>query len=255
MARGFSGRAAGGACRYSVPWKSGNTGREDGHQSRQVMALSATSPSAAAFPALILYNGILGGFPHSKLYQQVRENTAWPTMSAPAWTASWGCNLSAPASTLQLLADTTGIIQEQLEAMRRAPSACRSWNGPVPASRPPAPDVRRPGRTGGPGGNGRISGRRWTIPASSKRWTAWELTMAAVARECTCRRPTSCPAEVSEVEIRLNQLSSPGGKGTIAAWTTVRPASYPAGFQAQVCRAGHPLRGHPPQRYRRRPGF
>ena len=75
-------------------------------------------------------------------------------------------------------ADTTGIIQEQLEAMRRGAISPQDWNGPVPASRPACSRCtttwanRWPWRwTAGSAGAG------GPFPASSKRWTAWELTM------------------------------------------------------------------------------
>ncbi|MGE5578438.1 MAG: EF-P 5-aminopentanol modification-associated protein YfmF [Bacillota bacterium] len=70
-------------------------------------------------PAMILYDGILGGFPHSKLFVNVREKHSMAYF-ADSSLNSWRGLVTATAGILDVNREkVVGLIEEQVEAMKR----------------------------------------------------------------------------------------------------------------------------------------
>lgn len=78
--------------------------------------IRATDPE---YPALVMYAGILGGFPHSKLFLNVREKASLAYYAYSRIDAALGLMLIGAGIEFADFEAATGIIHEQVEAMAR----------------------------------------------------------------------------------------------------------------------------------------
>ncbi|MBE3582822.1 MAG: insulinase family protein [Limnochordaceae bacterium] len=81
-----------------------------------------------AYPALTMYSAILGGFPHSKLFLQVREKAslayfAWTRLESTMGAMVATCGINAQDEERAL-----DIIQHQVEAMARGDFTEEEWS-------------------------------------------------------------------------------------------------------------------------------
>lgn len=72
-----------------------------------------------AYPALLMYNGILGGFPHSKLFINVREKESLAYYAASRLDGHKGIMTIQSGIEIQNYERAVAIIKEQLESMRQ----------------------------------------------------------------------------------------------------------------------------------------
>lgn len=87
-----------------------------------VLALGYRTPVRFAspdYPALLVFNGVLGGFPHSKLFVHVRERNSLAYFVYSRVEASQGTLLVSAGVDPALQERALAIIQEQLDAVRR----------------------------------------------------------------------------------------------------------------------------------------
>lgn len=78
--------------------------------------MGITSPD---YPALVVYNGILGGFPHSKLFRNVREKASLAYYCSSRLESYKGLLIIQSGIEIANFQQTVDIIKEQLEAMRQ----------------------------------------------------------------------------------------------------------------------------------------
>lgn len=71
-----------------------------------------------AYPALLMYNGILGGYPHSKLFLNVREKASLAYYAASRLDGHKGICTIQSGIEVEHFDQAQKIIQEQLESMR-----------------------------------------------------------------------------------------------------------------------------------------
>jgi predicted Zn-dependent peptidase len=94
--------------------------RMDISQGKLVMALTTDiTQKSDLYPALILYNGILGGFPHSKLFQQVREEKGLAYYIGSSLDSIMGLQFISAGIDAKTFGETDEVILQQLEEMRR----------------------------------------------------------------------------------------------------------------------------------------
>lgn len=92
--------------------------RMDISQGKLVLAqTSDVTQDSDLYPALIMYNGILGAYPHSKLFQNVRERKGLAYYIGSSLDSSMGLQFISAGIEAQTFNDATSLIQEQLEAM------------------------------------------------------------------------------------------------------------------------------------------
>lgn len=87
-----------------------------------VLALGYRTPVRFAspdYPALVVYNGVLGGFPHSKLFVHVRERNSLAYFVYSRLEPSHGALIVSAGIDPALKDRALAIIEEQLEAVRR----------------------------------------------------------------------------------------------------------------------------------------
>lgn len=72
-----------------------------------------------AYPSLLMYNGILGGYPHSKLFLNVREKESLAYYAASRLDGHKGLCTIQSGIEFANYERAVAIIQEQLESMRR----------------------------------------------------------------------------------------------------------------------------------------
>ncbi len=70
------------------------------------------------YPALLLYNGILGGFPHSKLFMNVREKASLAYYASSGIESHKGILTIQSGIEIDNYEKAVAIIKEQLQAMR-----------------------------------------------------------------------------------------------------------------------------------------
>ncbi|MCM3089048.1 insulinase family protein [Bhargavaea ginsengi] len=70
------------------------------------------------FPKMQLANGIFGGFPHSKLFMNVREKESMAYYAASSYLSRYGLITVSAGIDADLADKATKLIDEQLEAMR-----------------------------------------------------------------------------------------------------------------------------------------
>lgn len=94
--------------------------RMDINQGKLVMALTSDiTQKSDQYPALILYNGILGGYPHAKLFQNVREQRGLAYYIGSSLDSIMGFQFISAGIEEKTFEETVSVIQEQLENMRR----------------------------------------------------------------------------------------------------------------------------------------
>jgi predicted Zn-dependent peptidase len=79
-----------------------------------------TSIQDPAYPALLLYNGVLGGFPHSKLFVHVREKASLAYYCSSRLESHKGILTVQSGIEIAHYDKAVKMIQQQLEAMRQA---------------------------------------------------------------------------------------------------------------------------------------
>ncbi|MGZ9584573.1 EF-P 5-aminopentanol modification-associated protein YfmF [Paenibacillus marinisediminis] len=72
-----------------------------------------------AYPAALLYNGILGGYPHSKLFINVREKNSLAYYASSRLDGHKGICTIQSGVEFDLIEKASKIIEEQLEALRQ----------------------------------------------------------------------------------------------------------------------------------------
>ncbi|QAY65653.1 EF-P 5-aminopentanol modification-associated protein YfmF [Paenibacillus protaetiae] len=80
---------------------------------------TSTGYSDPDYPALLMYNGILGGFPHSKLFINVREKESLAYYAATRLDGHKGLLTIQSGIEIANYEKALAIIKEQLESMRR----------------------------------------------------------------------------------------------------------------------------------------
>lgn len=143
------------------------TERMDISQGKLVMALVGDiTQQSDLYPALIMYNGILGGFPHAKLFQNVREQRGLAYYIGSSLDSVMGLQFIAAGIDADTFAETTAVVSQQLAdlAAGRISNEELEW-------------TRSSLRTGllqmeddmgeqvALAVDARLSRRRWTIPA------------------------------------------------------------------------------------------
>lgn len=78
-----------------------------------------TAYSDPAYPALLAYNGILGGFPHSKLFVNVREKASLAYYASSRVDGHKGLMTIQSGIEIENFDKALGIIREQLAAVER----------------------------------------------------------------------------------------------------------------------------------------
>lgn len=71
------------------------------------------------YPAALLYNGVLGGYPHSKLFINVREKNSLAYYASSRYDGHKGIMTIQSGVEFDLMEKATTIIKEQLEAMEQ----------------------------------------------------------------------------------------------------------------------------------------
>ncbi|HEY8529756.1 MAG TPA: pitrilysin family protein [Paenibacillaceae bacterium] len=71
------------------------------------------------YPALLVYNGLLGGYPHAKLFVNVREKASLAYYASSRLEGHKGIIMIQTGIDIANYEKALGIIREQLEAMRR----------------------------------------------------------------------------------------------------------------------------------------
>ncbi|MCQ6557854.1 EF-P 5-aminopentanol modification-associated protein YfmF [Paenibacillus mendelii] len=93
--------------------------RMDVNQGKLNMGLRVhTAYADDDYPAALLYNGILGGYPHSKLFLNVREKASLAYYAASRLDGHKGICTIQSGIEIANYERATAIIQEQLESMR-----------------------------------------------------------------------------------------------------------------------------------------
>ena len=69
------------------------------------------------YPALLVYNGILGGFPHSKLFVNVRERASLAYFASSQLEATKGILIVAAGIAVEKYEQALAIIREQIDAI------------------------------------------------------------------------------------------------------------------------------------------
>ncbi|MCY0876718.1 MAG: pitrilysin family protein [Firmicutes bacterium] len=93
--------------------------RLDVNQGKLNMGLSTNASYASEdYPALLVYNGVLGGFPHSKLFTNVREKASLAYYASSRLEGLKGIIFIQSGIQIENFDQAQGIIVEQLEALR-----------------------------------------------------------------------------------------------------------------------------------------
>lgn len=71
------------------------------------------------YPAALLYNGVLGGYPHSKLFINVREKNSLAYYASSRYDGHKGIMTIQSGVEFNLMQKATEIIKEQLQAMEQ----------------------------------------------------------------------------------------------------------------------------------------
>lgn len=96
------------------------TDRLDVTQGKLNMGLRSTiTYHDDAYPAALLYNGVLGGYPHSKLFINVREKNSLAYYASSRLDGHKGICTIQSGVEFDLMDKATAIIEEQLEEMRQ----------------------------------------------------------------------------------------------------------------------------------------
>lgn len=80
------------------------------------------------YPAALVYNGIFGGYPHAKLFMNVREKSSLAYYASSRLDGHKGVMMIQSGIEFEKYEQALEIIQEQLEAMRRGEISELEWN-------------------------------------------------------------------------------------------------------------------------------
>lgn len=92
----------------------------DINQGKLVMALEGdVTQRSDLYPALIMYNGILGGYPHTKLFQNVREERGLAYYIGSSLDSLMGLQFISAGIDAGSFTETTEVVAHQLAEMGR----------------------------------------------------------------------------------------------------------------------------------------
>lgn len=80
------------------------------------------------YPAALVYNGIFGGYPHAKLFMNVREKASLAYYSSSRLDGHKGVMMIQSGIEFDKYEQALEIIQEQLDAMRKGEISELEWN-------------------------------------------------------------------------------------------------------------------------------
>lgn len=86
-----------------------------------------TTARDAEYPAMLLYDGLLGGFPHSKLFREVREKHSLAYSCSSRMDTSKGLLMVQAGVDFANVKKAEGIVMEQLEALRQGQINEEEW--------------------------------------------------------------------------------------------------------------------------------
>lgn len=137
----------------------------DIQQGKLVMALTTdVTQSSDCYPALILYNGILGAYPHSKLFQQVREQRGLAYYIGSSLDSIMGLQFISGGIDADKFEETIAVIREQLEQIRLGQISREELEWTRASLRTGLLQMHDDlGEQVALAVDGRISSRRWTI--------------------------------------------------------------------------------------------
>jgi len=140
--------------------------RMDINQGKLVMALSSdTTQHSDMYPALILYNGILGGYPHAKLFQNVREKRGLAYYIGSSLDSIMGLQFISAGIDSKSYKETTEVVAEQLEEMRQGKINSQELEWTRSSIKTGLLQMYDDlGEQVALAVDGRITGRQWTIP-------------------------------------------------------------------------------------------
>ncbi len=135
-------------------------------QGQLVMAMTTEiNQSDNRYPALVLYNGILGAFPHSKLFQQVREKKGLAYHIGSSLDSMMGVQFISGGIDAESFDDTVEVIADQLRQMRKGEITADEMEWTRIGLRTGLLQMYDDlGEQVSLAIDGRISGRRWLIP-------------------------------------------------------------------------------------------
>lgn len=144
--------------------------RMDINQGKLVMALASDiTQSSDLYPALILYNGILGGYPHAKLFQNVREKRSLAYYIGSSLDSTMGLQFISAGIDVQSFKETTDVVAQQLEEMRQGKITEQELEWTRSSIKTGLLQMYDDlGEQVALAVDGRISGRQWSIPTLIK---------------------------------------------------------------------------------------
>ena len=139
----------------------------DINQGKLVTALSSNiTQSSDLYPALILYNGILGGYPHSKLFQNVREKRGLAYYIGSSLDSIMGLQFISAGIDAKTFDETVEVMNQQLEDMRQGIIDKQEIEWTRSSIKTGLLQMYDDlGEQVAMAVDGRITGRRWTIPS------------------------------------------------------------------------------------------
>ena len=138
----------------------------DINQGKLVMALRGDiTQQSDLYPALILYNGILGGYPHAKLFQNVREKRSLAYYIGSSLDSIMGLQFISAGIDAKSFTETTNVVAQQLEDMRRGNISQQELEWTRSSLKTGLLQMYDDlGEQVALAVDGRITGRRWSIP-------------------------------------------------------------------------------------------
>lgn len=138
----------------------------DINQGKLVMALrSDITQSSDQYPALILYNGILGGYPHAKLFQNVREKRGLAYYIGSSLDSIMGLQFISAGIDAKTFTETVDLANQQLEDMRQGKITEQELEWTRSSIKTGLLQMYDDlGEQVALAVDGRLTGRRWTIP-------------------------------------------------------------------------------------------
>ncbi|MDD4078542.1 MAG: pitrilysin family protein [Eubacteriales bacterium] len=141
--------------------------RMDINQGKLVMALcSDITQQSDLYPALIMYNGILGGYPHAKLFQNVREKRGLAYYIGSSLDSIMGLQFITAGIDAGSFQETTEVVARQLEDMGQGRISKQELEWTRSSLQTGLLQMYDDlGEQVALAVDARISGRRWTIPS------------------------------------------------------------------------------------------
>ena len=166
--------------------------RMDINQGKLVMALASdVTQSSELYPALILYNGILGGYPHAKLFQNVREKRSLAYYIGSSLDSIMGLQFISAGIDAGSFKETTDVVAQQLEDMRQGKITGQELEWTRSSIKTGLLQMYDDlGEQVALAVDGRISGKQWSIPGLIDEIDALGLKeVAQVARKMHPQTP------------------------------------------------------------------